>query len=99
MTDVTLACEDGKQMEAHKVVLAATSPFFLDLLKKNKHPHPLIYMKGTKSDSLAAMLDFFCRGKANVSQENLEDFLLLADELKLKGLSGLEDSQDMINKI
>ena len=99
MTDVTLACEDGKQMEAHKVVLAATSPFFLDLLKKNKHPHPLIYMKGTKSDNLDAMIDFFYRGEANVSQENLEDFLLLADELKLKGLSGLEDSQDMINKI
>ena len=99
LTYVTLACEDGKQMEAHKVVLAATSPFFLDLLKKNKHPHPLIYMKGTKSDNLAAMLDFFYRGEANVSQENLEDFLLLADELRLKGLSGLKDSQDMINEI
>ena len=37
LTDVTLACEDGKQIETHKIVLAATSPFFLDLLKKNKH--------------------------------------------------------------
>ena len=27
-TDVTLVCEDGKQIEAHKVVLASTSPFF-----------------------------------------------------------------------
>ena len=26
-TDVTLACDDG-QMEAHKVILAASSPFF-----------------------------------------------------------------------
>ena len=51
-TDVTLVCEDGKQIEAHKVVLASTSPFFLDLLKKNKHPHPLIYMKGIKSENL-----------------------------------------------
>ena len=46
LTDVTLACEDGKQVEAHKVVLAASSPFFKDILKRNKHPHPLIYMRG-----------------------------------------------------
>ena len=46
LTDVTLACEDGKQIEAHKVVLAATSPFFLDLLKRNKHPNPLILQGG-----------------------------------------------------
>ena len=40
--DVTLACEDGQQIEAHKVILAASSPFFQTLLKRNKHPHPLI---------------------------------------------------------
>ena len=44
--DVTLACEDGRQIEAHKVVLAASSPFFQTVLKKNKHSHPLIYMGG-----------------------------------------------------
>ena len=42
-TDVTLACEDGQQLEAHKVVLVSSSPFFMELLKKNKHPHPLVY--------------------------------------------------------
>ena len=36
-TDVTLACEDGHQVEAHKVVLISSSPFFLNLLKRNKH--------------------------------------------------------------
>ena len=47
--DVTLACEDGKQVEAHKVILAISSPFFQNLLKINKHPHPLIYLRGVKS--------------------------------------------------
>ena len=40
--DVTLACEDGQQVEAHKVILAASSPFFQKLLAWNKHSHPLI---------------------------------------------------------
>ena len=43
-SDVTLACEDGEQLEAHKVVLASSSPFFMELLQKNKHPHPLLIL-------------------------------------------------------
>ena len=35
-TDVTLACDDSQHLELHKVVLASTSPFFMELLKKNK---------------------------------------------------------------
>ena len=32
-TDVTLVCEDGQQVEAHKVILAASSPFLKELLR------------------------------------------------------------------
>ena len=41
-TNVTLACEDGVQVEAHKAILAAASPLFLNMFKINKHPHPLV---------------------------------------------------------
>ena len=77
LSDVTLACEDGQQVEAHKVVLAASSPFFQKLLGRNKHPHPLIYMRGVKSDDLLAIVDFLYRGEANNFQENLDSFLAL----------------------
>ena len=30
-TDVTLVCEDGKEIYAHKVVLVASSPLFLNM--------------------------------------------------------------------
>ena len=85
-TDVTLACEDGQQIDSHKMVLVASSPFFANLLRKNKHSHPLIFMRGVKSEVLKAMVDFFYRGEANVFEENLEFFLALAAELQLKGL-------------
>ena len=51
-TDVTLACEDGNQIEAHTIILSATSPFLKNLLKGNKHAHPMIYMKGMNSEDL-----------------------------------------------
>jgi len=87
-SDVTLACEDGEQVEAHKVILAASSPFFQQLLRRNKHPHPLIYMRGVKSEDLVAIIDFLYYGEANVYQENIDAFLAIAEELKLKGLTG-----------
>ena len=87
-TDVTLACEDGQQVEAHKVVLASSSPFFQNLLEKNKHPHPLIYMKGLKFENVSTILDFLYSGQANVYEENLDSFLAIAEDLQLKGLMG-----------
>jgi len=92
--DVTLACEDGQQMEAHKVILASSSPFFLNLLRRNKHSHPLIYMRGMKSEDLVAMIDFLYYGEANVYQENLDSFLAMAEELQLKGLMGSGDEKE-----
>merc|ERR1712129_212738 len=92
--DVTLACEDGLQVEAHKVILASSSPFFLNILKRNKHPHPLIYMSGLKFENLVPMIDFLYYGEANVHQENLDSFLAVAKELQLKGLIGSGAEED-----
>ena len=96
-TDVTLACEDGKQVEAHKVILASSSPFFQNILNKNRHPHPLIYMRGVKSDDLSAVVDFLYKGEANVFQENLDTFLAIAEELQLKGLMGKTDGGEVFD--
>ena len=45
-------------------------------------------MRGIKREDLDAIVDFLYFGDANVYQENLDAFLALAEELKLKGLSG-----------
>ena len=86
-SDVTLACEDGQQVEAHKVILASSSPVFKELLRKNKHPHLLLYMRALKSEDLIAIMDFLYFGESNIFQENLDSFLALAEELQLKGLT------------
>ena len=51
--DVTLVCEDGQRLEAHLVILAASSAFFQILLRKIEDQKQLIYMKGVPS-SVAA---------------------------------------------
>ena len=94
-TDMTLACEDGQQMGAHKVILAASSPFFEKILQQNKHPHPLIYLRGFHSQDLSAILDFLYFGEAKVHLENVDVFLLIAEELKLKGLTSSSSSKEL----
>ena len=96
-SDVTLACEDGQQIEAHKMILSASSPFFQKLLRHGKHPHPLIYMRGIKSDDLSAIVDFLYTGEANVYQEHLDSFLAISEELQLRGLMGRSASDQIAN--
>merc|ERR1719509_31657 len=86
-TDVTLACEGGQQVEALRVLLAASSPFFKNLFKNNKHPHPLIYMKGVRLETLEAIVDFLYSGKANIYREHIDAFFSLAQDLDLPGLN------------
>ena len=99
-TDVTLACEDGQQVGAHKVILAASSPFFQNLLKRNKHVHPLVYMRGVKFENLLAIVDFLYLGETNIYQEHLDSFLAIAEELQLKGLMGQnkEGNSEVVEK-
>ena len=89
--DVTLVCEEVQQLEAHKIILTACSPFFSTVLKKNKHPHPVIYMRGLKAKDLLAIVDFIYHGEANIYLEDLDGFLALAEELQLKGLERAKD--------
>jgi len=84
--DVTLACDD-EQINAHKVILSACSPFFKNILRRNPHQHPLLYMKGVSYSNLQAVLNFMYHGEVNVAQDELNTFLAVAEDLRVKGLT------------
>ena len=95
--DVTLACEDGQQIEAHKVILAASSTFFENLLRKNRHVHPLIYLRGVTLSDMVAIVDFLYFGETSIWKENLESFLNIAEDFKLKGLTSENEAKENEN--
>jgi len=84
--DITLACDD-EQIQAHKVILSACSSFFRNVLRRNSHQHPLLYLKGVKFTDLQSVLNFMYHGEVNVAQEELNSFLAVAEDLKVKGLT------------
>ena len=53
---------------------------------RTKHQHPFIYLKGKKKDKLKNIIDFIYAGESTVAKENLDEFLEVAQELKVKGL-------------
>ena len=83
--DVTIACDDD-QIKAHKVILSSASPFFQNILKRNPHSHPLLYLRGTKMKDIEAILEFVYSGVTYVNEEELETFLYLAKSSQVHGL-------------
>jgi hypothetical protein len=89
--------DDFQQFSAHKVVLSSCSPVWKNLLRSNKHSHPMLYIRGVKNMELNNILDFAYSGEITIQQEHLDLFLAIAEDLKLKGLSnaGVEDKPNI----
>ena len=96
--DVTLVCDDDEQIEAHRVILSAASPFFQNILQRNPHSHPLLYIRGSGKENLSALLDFIYSGMVEVPMEELEAFMALAKDLKVKGLVDLPEKQSKLER-
>ena len=84
--DVTLACDD-EQIQVHKVIISACSPFVRNVLRKNPQQHPLLYLKDVKFTDLQAVINFMYHGEVNVAQDELNSFLAVAEVLRVKGLT------------
>ena len=95
-SDVTLACDDEKTIDANKVILSASSSVFHALLRKYKHPNPLLYMRGISSKQLAYIVDYVYQGSVDVMQEDLDEFLNIAKDLKIKGLTERQPEQESV---
>ena len=60
--DVVLACDD-EQIQAHKLILSACSPFFRNIFRRNKHPNVLLYLKGVSHRHMESVLNFMYHGE------------------------------------
>ena len=92
--DVTLVTEDGVLIEAHKVVLSASSNFFKDILKKMPKKDPFLYLSGMNSTDLNLMMEYIYRGEVTIQRENVDTFLEIAFKLKIQGIRQTDWDQE-----
>ena len=81
--DITLLSDDGEAVSAHKVVLAASSEFFKIILRKADHSKPMIYLNGVGFKELNHILDYIYEGEVQLYQDDLDNFLGVAQKLKI----------------
>ena len=86
--DVTIVTDDNEQVEAHKLVLSASSEYFKSIFKRNKSPNLLICLEGVSSEHLLNVLDYIYNGEVQIFQEHIDKFLEVAHRFKLEGLLG-----------
>ena len=84
--DVTLAC-DNNSIKCHKMILSACSSYFQQLFMENTCEHPIVFLKDIKYEEIRTILDYMYKGEVNVAQEELNSFLSIAEELRVKGLT------------
>lgn len=85
--DVTLCCEGGYSVKAHKIVLSACSPYFQALFNDTPCDHPIVILKDVQWSDLKSILSFMYKGEIHVSQDQIGPLLKLAELLKIRGLS------------
>ena len=85
-----LVSEDFEHFQAHKLVLASSSDFFMSAFLKLKSSIPVIFLHDMKGEEIKSLLQFIYEGKTQVPQENIVRFFSVAKKLKIKGLGELD---------
>ena len=96
---MTLVAEDGQHIEAHKLIISSGCEFFTNLFQIGKAGHTVVFMRGIQFEALSAIVDFIYSGETRIPSKDLTDFLAIADELKLKGLSKEKTLEEYENGI
>ncbi|XP_026830639.1 transcription factor Ken 2 isoform X2 [Ooceraea biroi] len=81
--DVTLACDDGSVVKAHRVVLAAASPLLASLLRNPALDH-VVHLSGVRRTQLNHLLEFLYNGEALIPSTELTPLRELFELLQIK---------------
>lgn len=86
MVDVTLSC-GNHQVHAHRLVLAACSPYFRNMFEKQANPfqYPIVNMDHIYIEDLKLVLEFMYRGEVMVPHERLATVIRCATNLEVDG--------------
>ena len=96
--DVTLVGDDFKHVTAHKVILSSSSEYFKRVFSNNKNhfqSHAFICLEGLNQSDLNNILDYIYHGEIQIYQHQLDRFLEISERLKLEGLVGGEQSDNI----
>ena len=96
--DVTLVSDSEEHIPAHRLVLSACSDFFKNIFKKVDNHNPLIYLAGVRSEDIKMILNYMYHGEVQVYKKELNNFLEVAEKLKIDGLMVTKEEKDFFRE-
>lgn len=81
-----------------QMVLSACSPYFQQIFVNHSEKDPIVILKDVPFSDMKSLLDFMYRGEVSVDQERLTAFLRVAESLRIKGLTEVNDDKPPSNK-
>jgi len=92
--DVTLICDKGLQVKAHRIILSTASDFLREILCSLDETNTYILLNEFKKHEVEKVLGFIYGGEVELIQADFEKFLLLS---RMLGILDLGASIDDIN--
>lgn len=92
--DVTIVVDDNVCFKAHRVVLAASSPYFQSILQDVPMDHCSILFPGVQEFEMRALLEYMYTGEVNVTQSQIPKIMRIASQLEVKGLFDMADLKE-----
>lgn len=96
--DCTLYVDGNVQFKAHRVVLAANSPYFQSILQAVPNDHCSILCPGVSSVEMRTLLEYMYSGEVNVAQSEIPRIMKIAEQLEIKGLFDMADMKYKMEK-
>ena len=82
LTDVTLVCDDQKQVYAHKVILCASSSVLKSIIENfSQNSNSVIYLRGIQHEEMEAIINFIYLGETTFRIDRMSEFINVAKNL------------------
>lgn len=96
--DCTLQVDDT-QFPVHRVVLAANSSYFQNMLQNAPMDNnTFILFPGVRGREMRILLDYMYTGEVNVTQRDILRIIQIAEQLEIKGLTDMSEIKDKFDR-
>ena len=89
LSDVSILCEDKTRFEVHKLVLSSCSSVLRNIIEllPAVNSGSVLYFHGINGNTMNSLLEFMYQGRTISRQEDLKDFIEVANKFSLKGVT------------
>jgi hypothetical protein len=84
--DLTIVCEGGEKLLAHKLILSAASSYFRSILETARGEQTILVLRDVAAQDMGDLLTFVYSGSVSLPRQRLGPFLAAGRALQINGV-------------